>query len=170
MRGDLKSRTLPFFCAPAGRWHVASGDPSRNPRSRDAQHTRSRGAVATPGRSTIRLCMVAAAPLGRYTAGIPLPAVLRGSPELATRHPRLLAHAPPEHSFQLWVILNLKPAVEALVTAEVSTREQLASVATLTIWVKRGMCILPMNHGRDQSSPRLRRGRPPVPRRGNCRF
>jgi len=44
-------------------------------------------------------------------------------------------------------VFTLKPAVEALVTAEVSTREQLASVATLTIWVKRGMGILPMNHG-----------------------
>jgi len=57
-----------------------------------------------------------------------------------------------------------------LVPAEVSIREQLTSVDTLAVWVKRGMGILPMNHGRDQSSPRLRRGRPPVPRFGNCCF
>jgi len=38
--------------------------------------------------------------------------------------------------------LNLKPAVETLVAAEVATREQLTSVATLTVWVKRGMGIL----------------------------
>ena len=37
---------------------------------------------------------------------IPLRGVLRGSPDLATRNPRLLAHAPPEHSFGPSVLLT----------------------------------------------------------------
>jgi len=48
----------------------------------------------------------------------------------------------------------LETAVETLVPAEVSTREQLTTAATLSVWVKRGMGILPMNHERgDRATP-----------------